>query len=187
MSWSSVVSKLNEIQKTDLLNRMAAFVLGLHGVEKSIFTKNILAPRHIKLTEALQALFESSTRFTTIPEFVHPVVISQGPTATGYTGKGLRDVHALVDEGCLLDIWKHLCGALDEYYSFLTSAQDCQWHALAMAIVTTLSAYQLCVNSAPELFPGIETSDLDAAIPRPRRTRLGSGTSGPTPSDAAHA
>jgi hypothetical protein len=98
-SWSSMVSKLNEIHKTDLLNRMAAFVLGLHNVDKSISIQTILAPRRSKLREDLQALFEGSTRVTAIPDFVHPVVISQGPMATGYTGKGLRDVLALVDEG----------------------------------------------------------------------------------------
>jgi hypothetical protein len=77
----------------------------------------------------------------------------QGPTATGYPGKSLEDALTLVDDGYLLYIWKqHLRNALDEYYSFITSAQDCQWHALSMAVVTTLVAYQLCMNRVPELF-----------------------------------
>jgi hypothetical protein len=42
-----------------------------------------------------------------------------------------------------LNIWKHLCGTLDKYYSFIMSAQDFQWHALPMAVVTMLMVYQL--------------------------------------------
>ncbi len=100
--------------------------------------------------------------------------------ARGYAGTGLGDVLNRIDKASSLDIWKHLRIALAEYYTFMTSSQDCQWHALAIAIVATLSAYQLCVNNAPELFPGAETSDPDAAIPRPGRTRQGSGAPGPS-------
>jgi hypothetical protein len=153
-SWSSVVSTLDETQKNELLNRMATFVLDLHCADKSVTNQPILSPRRSKLRKDLQALFASSARVTAIPDFVHPVIISQGPTAAGYTGKGLGDVLDLVDNGCLLDIWKHLRITLAEYYAFIMSSQDCQWHALAIAIVATLSAYQLCVNTAPELFPG---------------------------------
>jgi hypothetical protein len=179
-SWSSVVSTLDETQKNELLNRMATFVLDLHNVDKSVTNQPILAPRRIKMRKQLEALFAGSARLTAIPDFVHPVIISQGPTAAGYTGTGLGDVLNLVDNNSSLDIWKHLRIALAEYYTFMTSSQDCQWHALAIAIVATLSAYQLCVNSAPELFPGVETSDPDAVIPRPSRTRQGSGAPGPT-------
>ncbi len=105
----------------------------------------------------------------------------QGPMSTVCPGKGLKDTLTLVDDAYPLYIWqRQLRGALDTYYGFITSFQDCQWHALAIAIVATLSAYQLCVNTAPELFPGVETSDPDAAIPRPSRTRQGSGAPGPT-------
>ena len=179
-SWNSIVSTLNETQKNELLNRMATFALDLQKVDKSVNDKPILAPRRKQMREDLEALFASSARLTAIPDFVHPVIISQGPTAAGYAGTDLGDVLNLVDNNSSLDIWKHLRTALAEYYTFMTSSQDCQWHALAIAIVATLSAYQLCVNNAPELFPGAETSDPDAAIPRPGRTRQGSGAPGPT-------
>jgi hypothetical protein len=66
----------------------------------------------------------------------------QGPTATGYAGKGLRDALTLIDNNYPLNIWKlHLCGALDKYYDFMTPAQDCQQHALPMAVVTALMVY----------------------------------------------
>ena len=178
-SWNSIVSTLNETQKNELLNRMATFALDLQKVDKSVNDKPILAPRRKQMREDLEALFAGSARLTAIPDFVHPVIISQGPTAAGYAGTGLGDVLNLVDNNSSLDIWKHLRTALAEYYTFMTSSQDCQWHALAIAIVATLSAYQLCVNNEPELFPGAETSDPDAAIPRPGRTRQGSGAPGP--------
>ncbi len=91
-SWSSVVSTLDKTQKNELLNRMATFALDLHNVDKSVTNQPILAPRRRKMREDLQALFASSARLTAIPDFVHPVIISQGPTAAGYTGTGLGDV-----------------------------------------------------------------------------------------------
>jgi hypothetical protein len=91
-SWSSIVSTLNETQKNELLNRMATFALNLHNVDKSVTNQPILVPRRKKLREELEALFAGSARLAAIPDFVHPVIISQGPTAAGYTGTGLGDV-----------------------------------------------------------------------------------------------
>jgi hypothetical protein len=179
-SWNSIVSTLNETQKNELLNSMATFALDLQKVDESVNNKSILAPRRMKMREDLEALFAGSERLAAIPDFVHPAIISQGPAPAGYAGTGLGDVLNRIDKASSLDIWKHLRTALAEYYTFMTSSHNCQWHALAIAIVATLSAYQLCVNSAPELFPGAQTSDPDAAIPRPGRTRQGSGAPGPT-------
>jgi hypothetical protein len=107
-SWNSTVSTLNETQKNELLNRMATFALDLQKVDKSVNDKPILAPRRKQMREDLEALLASSTRLTAIPDFVHPVIISQGPTAAGYAGTGLGDVLNLVDNNSSLDIWKHL-------------------------------------------------------------------------------
>jgi hypothetical protein len=103
----------------------------------------------------------------------------QGPPSTVYAGKGFNDALTLVHDTYPLYIWKrHLRSALRQLLRLHNVCPRMpEWHALSMAIVTTLMTYQLCTNRVPELFPGAETTDMDAAIPRPSTT-LGSDKSG---------
>ncbi len=46
--------------------------------------------------------------------------------STVYAGKGLKDALTLVDDAYPLYIWQQqLRGALDTYYGFIMSAQEC--------------------------------------------------------------
>ena len=76
-----------------------------------------------------------------------------------------------------ITLWKNLRGTLSDYYDFVAKTPKYQWHALAMAIMATLTVYQIMVNKVPKFFPGTVTPDIDRIV-EARKTASGSPGAG---------
>jgi hypothetical protein len=172
--WTAKTNNMTKGEKEELTNRMAAFILSLEEV--NVFVPDTLLPNPTELQSYLRHLIATSHRIATMKDFVQPYAVTHasGKGPAGFYGKGLNAFVDLLDKQIsAITLWKHLRGALSDYYHFIVKSPKYQWHALAMAIMATLTVYQVMVNRVPKFFPGIVTPDIDSIV-EARKTASGS-------------
>jgi hypothetical protein len=179
--WTTKTKNMTKGEKDELTNRMAAFILSLEDVDAFVPETTLPKPARQDLQSNLQKLLTTSPRITLLKDFVQPhiVIDDSGKNPAGYHGQGLNAlVNLLDDRVSALTLWQHLRGALSAYYDFVAKNPEYQWHALAMAIIATLTVYQIMVNRVPKLFPGVTTPDIDSVVGKASKTASGSPGAG---------
>jgi hypothetical protein len=122
-------------------------------------------------------MLTKTAQLAEIPDFINPIAVQHDRNAGAYHGRGLSDIKNVLDE-TVLNIWTHLRGALHDYYVFITSVSPTAWHCLTIAIIATLTVYQMIVHKVNALFPGHTASTLVGALPHTSWTLSSSGRSG---------
>jgi hypothetical protein len=162
--WTAKTGKMTRDETEELTNRMAAFVLSLGDVDP--FVSDKILPNPTELQGALRHLLATSERIAMMKDFVQPLAVTKsGKSPAGFHGKGLNAIVDMLDDQIsAIALWQHLRGALSDYYNFVAKTPEYQWHALAMAIMATLTVYQIMVNKASNFFPGTVTADIDSSV-----------------------
>jgi hypothetical protein len=185
--WTTKTKNMTKGEKDELTNRMAAFILSLEDVDAFVPETNLPNTARQDLQSNLQKLLTTSPRITMLKNLVQPHIVKDdsGKNPAGYHGQGLNAlVNLLNDCVSALTLWQHLRGALSAYYDFVAKNPEYQWHALAMAIIATLTVYQIMVNRVPKLFPGVGNNpDIDSVVGKACKTA--SSSPGPGSSRSA--
>ncbi len=108
---------------------MAAFIISLPDVDTHIDDKKIFAPTCKEIATLIDDIFAKTVQLAEIPDFINLTTVQTDSDACAYHGRSLGEIKNILDE-TTLTIWTHLYSALQDYYSFITSASPAAWHCL---------------------------------------------------------